>query len=488
MLITRQIQYGEWLPDQPSVGNACKTATNVIPHGAGYSAVRALTPANEPLAGRCLAAMSCRGSNGTIYTFAADASKLYLQSSTEWEDVSQDGGYSAIDWEFAKYGERIIAVQTLAAPQYYDLGSSEKFADLPGSPPLAKHVAIVRDFVVLGNITEEAIDRTSKIAWSGFNTSEVWGSDIATQTDFQELLGDGGRIMRIVGGSYGVIFQENSIWRMDYSGAPTIFELNEVETERGTPASKSVCWLGRTIYYWGHDGFYRFNGQASEPIGHEKIDNYLRGDLDVSRIDYFIGAADRANGLIFWMYPSLDNGAQKIVVYNWKVNRWALIDQSPEMIFQYFSAGYTLDSLDDILTDIDSDSIPVDSQVYNGGQIFLGAFNQDHKLATFSGDWLVAEMETGDIASANGTALFIARARSQVESSSYESIEFCGRDNLVQDIEYGDDVLANDYGEFSLLKAARYSRIKHRVAGNATHLMGIEIEYREAGRRSKYVR
>jgi len=488
MLAVRQIPYGEWLPDQPSVGNACKTAKNVIPHGSGYSSVRSLAPVGDALDGQCLAAISCRASTGEIFTFSATGSTLYKQDADAWEDVSKSGGYAASAWEFAKYGERIIAVQTLSTPQYYDLGVSTTFADLPGSPPQAQHVAIVRDFVVLGNLTEGSVDRTSKIAWSGFNNSEVWGSDIATQTDSQELLGDGGRIMRIVGGSYGVIFQENSIWRMDYSGAPTIFELNEIETERGTPASKSVCWLGRTIYYWGHDGFYRFTGQASEPIGYEKIDTYIRGDLDVSRIDYFIGAADRANGLVFWIYPSLENGAQKLVVYNWKVNRWALIDQGPEIIFQYFSAGYNLDSLDSILADIDSASIAVDSQVYNGGQIFLGGFNADHKLCTFAGDYLVAELETGDIASSSGNAIFIARARSQVESTGGGTIAFCGRDSLGANVEYGPPISANDYGEYSLLKTARYSRIKHQVMGGSDHLMGIEIEYREAGRRSKYVR
>lgn len=486
MLSTKQLLYGEWLPDQPALGNSCQTATNVIPLKNGYASVRALAQANDAIDSRCLSALSCRGSNGTIYTFVADAEKLYLQDVPNWTNVSKAGGYSATDWEFAKYGERIIAVPTLSAPQYYDLGTSAAFADLPGNPPLAKHVAVVRDFVVLGNLTEGGVDRTSKIAWSGFNNSEIWGSDIATQTDSQILLGDGGRIMRIVGGAYGVILQENSIWRMDYSGAPVIFTLNEVETERGTPASNSVCWLGRTIFYWGHDGFYRFDGQASIPIGNDRVDKYLRGDLDVSRIDYFIGVVDRANGIVFWQYPSLANGAQKLIVYNWKVNRWSLIDQTTEFVFQYFSAGYTLDSLDSILADIDSASISVDSQVYNGGQIYLGAFDGAHKLSTFSGGFLTATLETGDF-TAPGRAVFLSKARALIESTGMNQIQYAGRDTLSQNVEYEAALSANEYGEFSVLRTARYARLRHSITGNSNHLIGLEIDYREAARRHLHV-
>lgn len=483
MNLVQSIPYGEWLPDQPSVGKSTKTATNVIAHANGYSSIQALTAINDAVDGQVFAAISVRGSDGTIYTFCATADKIYQQNGSSWTDVSKLGGYSSQNWEFIKYGERIIAVQDLAAEQYFDLGTSTAFADLAGSPPLAKHAAVVRDFVVLGNLSESSVDETAKIAWSGFNNSETWGSDLATQTDYQTLFGNGGRIMRIVGGSYGVIFQENSIWRMDYQGSPVVFSFSEVETERGTPASKSVCWLGKNIFYWGHDGFYVFDGQSSTPIGYEKLDNYVRNDLDVSRIDYFVGCADRANGLIFWQYPSLANGAQKILCFNWKVNKWSLIDQSPEYIFQYFSAGYTLDSLDSILADIDSASISVDSTVYNGGQIFLGCFDATHKLSTFSGDFLTATLETADIFSQNDNVLKILYALSFSESLGSESIQIAKRDRLSQNVEYGTSISANDYGQFSILEKARFMRIKHSITGNSEHLTGIQIVYREAGKR-----
>lgn len=483
-LQTKTVEFADWLPDQPGIGKVCANAKNVIPQAKGYRTARSLAAASNALDSACLGAASYKDSAGTVYNFAGNSAKLYLLSLATYGNISRAGNYSAItSWEFAKFGNRVIAVGPEDLVQYYDMGTSALFANLPGSPPQAAHVAIVRDFVVLGNLIESSTNRPSKIAWSAYNNSESWTPDLSTQADSQELLGDGGKVQKIIGGEYGVIFQENSIWIMEYAGPPTIFSIREVEPGRGTNAPNSVCYDGRSIWYWGYDGFYAFSGQQSIPIGAEKVDRFIANDLDTANLSQFRGAVDRIAGLVLWSYPSLSYGANRIIIYNPAVKKWSLIEQSVEVLFQYLSPGYNLDQLDAILADIDSASISVDSTAYQGGVISLGAFDSSHRLSAFSGSALTAEVETSDIYVPK-RKIYLEKARSLVETTASTSIKHAGKELQSQGFDFGSTTYTeNSFGEISLRKTARYHRIKQQVTAISDHLVGIEITFREAGTR-----
>ena len=106
--------------------------------------------------------------------------------------------------------------------------------------PIARHVSSVRDFLILGNLTDDP----TAIHWSGFGNYAIWGHDLSTQTDAQDLPAEAGRIQAMVPGTTGLIFQDFSMTEMEYVGPPVIFKLTEHERERGTPAPKSVVWYG----------------------------------------------------------------------------------------------------------------------------------------------------------------------------------------------------------------------------------------------------
>jgi hypothetical protein len=59
---------------------------------------------------------------------------------------------SSDQWQFAQFNNYVFAVQINTAPQVFDLTSSSAFADLGGSPPQARYIAIVNRFVVLSGL------------------------------------------------------------------------------------------------------------------------------------------------------------------------------------------------------------------------------------------------------------------------------------------------------------------------------------------------
>ena len=75
-------------------------------------------------------------------------------------------------------------------------------------------MAIVRDFVVAGNI--DSGDKPNLVRWSDINNEKEWRTaSVAPQSQADsQFIPDGGAIQNITGGEIGIIFLENALYRM----------------------------------------------------------------------------------------------------------------------------------------------------------------------------------------------------------------------------------------------------------------------------------
>ena len=62
----------------------------------------------------------------------------------------------------------------------------------------------------------------------------------------------------------------------DTVDANVSFRFDVLERGIGTPAPRSVCWLGDTVFFYSQAGFYAFDGQNLVPIGSNVVDRWLR--------------------------------------------------------------------------------------------------------------------------------------------------------------------------------------------------------------------
>lgn len=482
------IALGEWLPDLPPLENpGALIAKNVIPQLRSYRSLASLSTFSDALSSAALGALWFQANDNTIFNFAGDAGALYrLDGGMSWTDVSQASGYAGVtNWEFVKFGERAIAVGNGEAIQYYDAGVSSLFADLPGSPPNARRAAVIRDFVVLADL--EAFG-PNVIQWGGYNASELWTPSRATQSDRQELFGLGGRVQKLVPGEYGVIVQEHSIRRMDYVGPPVVFQIDEVESGRGTPAPNSVVWIGNFVYYLGHDGFYRFDGQRSEPIGVNRVNQWFATESDVSGLDSMRGAVDRQNRLVLWAFRSSTSMPcnDRLIIYNWAIDKWSHAELDTELLAEYVSSGFSLDQLDGPLpAGVDLDSIPVDTDAFKGGALGLQAFTTDHKSATFSGPALTAEIDTSEYRDPTGRRVRSHAQRPLVDGDPMTTIQIAQgtRNQQTDNVEFGAYQALNRNGQTRLRKDDRYCRYRLSIAGGFNHAQGVAVHQKPTGKR-----
>lgn len=482
------VRFGEWLPDLPPLQNqGALEARNVIAEARSYRPLRALVPQSDAMTGAATGFFWAQDALNNIEIFAGDATTLYRLVNSVWTDVSRAGGYTNVqNWEFVKFGERIIAFAIGVEPQFYDMGTSTLFGDLAGSPPQAAHAAVVRDFIVLG----ESPNEPNQLCWSGFNASEIWHpNNVPAQADFQELFGRGGKIQRIVPGSFGVIFQEHSIWRMDYVGPQLIFDIREIEPNRGTPAPNSVAWTGRQIYYYSQDGFYVTDGTGqSRNLGSNRVNRWFESNANSQTISSMRAAVDRRNRLVMWTFKAVAESAanDRALIYNWGADRWSYGEIDTQLISDSLSQGFNLDTLDTILPGgIDIDSINVDSPDFQGGALSFVAFDTSNRLAGFSGNALDGTIDSKEISDPSGQRLFCRDVRPLVDGAdTVLSVQVGSRNGQESGAAtFGPTVSLNSIGEANFRTNARYMRFRVNLSGDYTHAQGCEVALRQAGRR-----
>jgi hypothetical protein len=481
------IPVGEWQPDLPGLA-ASQEALNVIPDSQGYRSFPSLEAISSAADARVQGFWAGESIAGASYDIAGTNNKLLLLvtgSTISWSDITKGATTYSCDstewWEFAQWGDRLISVNGKDAPQKYSLGSAAN-VDLGGSPPTAKHIAIVRDFVVLGNITSNP----QRVQWSGINDYETWTGSATNLADSQDLLGDHGVVQKILGGEYGTIFMERAIYRMTFAGLPFIFQFDKIVDDIGALSPQSVVRVGDTVWFLGSEGFYMLSGAQVQPIGQGKIDRFFLDDLDASNAHRVQGLADPLNHIVMWCYPNTQASSgtpNRIILYNWAVNKWAHAEIDTEMLCRFVSPGYTLESLDNVSSSLDALPASLDDPAWMGGRLSYAAFNTSHVLSTFSGDALDATVDTQEVQPNPEGRAHCLSVRPIVDGGTTVSVRVGSRNLQTESVTLGTPVTQNSSGECPSRVNARYMRFRIQNSGNFSFIIGAKPTIRPEGTR-----
>lgn len=497
------IPFGEWLPDQPELNNpGAITMTNVVPRTTeSYGPARALAPVvNVALSAACQGAIYVRAADANIAGFAGDISKLYLHDADDdWRNVSRSAAYStAADerWAFTVFGEVVLATNFANEIQYYTLGVSAPFANLSADAPKARYIARVKDFVMVANTTDPISGAVpQRVWWPAIDDPSLWPtpgstSAAAVQSDYADLVGEGGWNQGIVGGLSGAdvaVFQERNIWRGSYIGPPAIYGFSVVESARGTPAPGSIVSVGPAVYYLADDGFYVFDGVRSLPIGDGKVDRTFWAEVDQSALYRITSAADPLNKIIYWAYAGPQNSGgtpNRILCYHYGIGRFTKLEQTLEFMVQALTIGYTLEELDAFGT-LETLPFSLDSRAWTGGRLNLAAFNTDHKLALFSGASLAATMDTKEAQMNERGSAHVSRIWPLVDTDQAQA-SVGRRDRLGDAITWSTpSSMTTTTGSCPVRSTGRYQRARVTIPAGTLwqNAQGVDFEARGAGRR-----
>lgn len=494
-----------YAPDMPALGSGMTvTVRNVLPRTdmsyGPMSDIAAYTL--TPLSRRCQGGYAAADTDGVITMFAGTSTDLYIigGDDTAFTNASKSAAAYTVAtdqfWRFATMKNRVIACNVADPIQSYVFGVSTDFADLSADAPKAKYCAGIKQWLMVAN-TSDPIGGVApwRLWWSAINDPTSWpapGSDAAAaaQSDYNDLAGENGAITGLVGNlgtSEGAVFFEHAVWRIVYAGPPAVFDFFPAVGVKGCRAPQSIVQVGAYVFYLAEDGFYAFDGTSAIPIGVNKVDKTFFADLDQVNIHRVVGAADPINKMIFWAYPGTGNSSgtpNKILIYNWanQKNKWSIAELECEFLFRAIGLGMTLEGLDNISTSIETLPFSLDSSVWQGGAIQLGAFDTNHNLAFFNGSSLAAVVDTEEIQPFSGQRAFIRNTRPLVDGGA-PIVAMATRELLTNAITFGNAAAMNTLGWCPQRTSGRYirGRIFMPAGSSFTHLEGLELDCDPAG-------
>lgn len=390
-MAVHEFPFGEWLPDQPDYQNAGMVeADNVYPTARGFgpfetaSATAATT--TEPITG---AQMFFDNSGNSVVVMGGSTILATKRSTT----VAETGSYNATSagWSFERFNDLIIAVSIENDPQYLDdIDTDDTWSALPGTPPKAAQIGRVGDFLVLGDLVDITAGNPTvpnRVRWSAFNNpTTAWVTDRGELSDYRDLDPKYGRVTAIVGGRFGLIFQERAIWRMTFVGAPKVFEFAEVSVDRGCIAAGSAVTIAADTFFLSQDGFWKTNGSDVQQIGAERVNDWFNDEVDDGNVKLTHGALNWPKRSIVWtFYPAGSSAFTKQIIYNFVLNKWSSASQTIDFLTKSQIDALTIGDLAGLFATIgDMSAYTLGSSEWKAKDLSFAAFIPGGQTTSFS--------------------------------------------------------------------------------------------------------
>lgn len=470
--------FGEWLPDQPAYLNTgLQTADGVFAVQNGYAPIPQFAAAtNGTLAAKCLGAAAYRV-DSTVYVFAGTATNLYTYNSSGYTSVKGLLTSSAeVGYRFAAFNDLMLITNGTDPIQQFDPASASATTDLDASAPTARFLAVVRGFVVAGYAADDPL----RISWSDNGDPTEWTAGTG-EAGFQ-ILSTGGDITAVVGGEYGLIFQENRIVRMTYTADDAIWQFDEITADIGCVAPWSVATYGRLTFFLSNRGWMACDGVTVEAIGSEKVDRTFLDAFDRTYIENMSAAVDPRLGLYIVAVPSA-NPTTQVYIYHFGLKRWTTGNVTAERIFPALSQNIDMESLDAIYGDLDDIPVSLDSTLFRGGYPLLMLFDGSHRLGTLSGTPMAATLTDARRELFPGQRARITAVRPLTDAPSL-TVTLGLADALSDTITESNYTMRTSAGIFRTRESASYSQVKLHFpsATQWTYVQGYDIEAVAGGR------
>jgi len=478
-MATTKLTFGEWMPDQPSVSGALTDAKNVVSQAIGYGPFPTpVTFSSSNAAENLTSLYAAKQPDGNTALFAAGLSKIYTVSGVGSITEVKTGMTTAASdrVRFTQFGKVVISANNADRLQAWTLGTSTSFANLSATAPIAKFITVVRDFVVCANTFESSAQQQYRVRWSAINDETDWTENVNTQSDYQDIP-DGGQIVGIRGGEFGLVLLERAIHRMTYVGTPFIFQFDNISRGKGCMVSGSIAQYQGVTFFLSDDGFYMCDGQNVTAIGAEKVDRFFLQDASESDYGSMSAAVDPIRKLVIWNYKTV-NGNRSVLIYNFKTQKWTYGDAGTDFLAEASTSSVTLEQLDSISASIDALTTSLDSQLYVGGKYFLGG-TLATRVMTYTGASQTGVIATGDLDIGANSVVTLARP---IVDNGSATVAIASRTLLNQGVSFNTAVAASSENRVPLRSAGRYHRLKVTPTGdNWDNAISVDVDITPQG-------
>lgn len=296
-------------------------------------------------------------------------------------------------WQAERFGTKLYVTNWNDELQVFDVDTAAEFEDAPGSPPQAKYIETVGDFLFLAHLRVGADEFPLDWQHSKINDPTDWTITGTAGDSDRQSIPDGDEIQGIFSCPGGArIIQRRCKRRLTFTPSSEFtFQMTDIDASRGAIAPNAIVPIGVDDYiYINETGIYL--SDAHQPIGAQRYDKTFFDAIDLDKLPYVQGIADPSQKIVWFRYQD-PTGSYRMFGWHWEQDRFCESDIPAQLIVSGVTVGLLLDDADSLglLDDVD---IPVDSRLFKGGRITFGAFTTDNDLSFFAGSSLAATIET----------------------------------------------------------------------------------------------
>lgn len=321
-------------------------------------------------------------------------------------------------WQFEMFGSKLYATNLNDPLQVLDVDTGTHFVSASGSPPQAKFIRTIGDFLFLAHLKSGATTYPQRWQHSKINDPTSWTVDGSVGGSDQQDIPDGGEITGILPLSGGArIIQRNAKRLLTFTpGSAFSFSSSDIDTAQGAAAPYATVSIGNGAYFYVNEtGFYM--NDAHTPIGAERVDDFFFASLDTAKLAEVQAIADPYQKMVWVAYLD-QSGTRRMIGYHWQLDRWTQADAQPELLVTAVTAGSVLDDLDD-LGELDDILVPLESSSFQGSYPSFGAFTSSDILSMFGGSGAAAVIETTTTELTPESGSFVTGAKVKGKLTNY---------------------------------------------------------------------
>ncbi|WP_370931895.1 hypothetical protein [Bartonella sp. DGB1] len=458
-----------YAPDSASTNSKySKVVENLFPALDGYISIPSFKTFGDPIKAKIYGGISVQSMDRLSYCFIGTAKDILMLDNTtkKWRKVTnKTKKYSANElsyWSFTVFGDYVIAVNANDKPQVFNLKTDSHFRDLGGNPPKARSVTVWGDFLVLISL----IDEPNKIMWSGLNNIEWW--EVGKKNCDYQSFPTGGMVIGASNSTNPIIFMQRAIYRGIFApGSKMVFTFSKLYDLADNQSARAIVARENLSFFIDTSGFYQIDIQGNlKSIGRGKINDFILKEVLGGNLFNVIGAIDPVASRVYWGIKSGNSTfINKILIYDWILDRWSYMKVELEYILPLYSTGKTLESLDEY-GNLENLPYSLDSYVWQHDYPSFAGINLQGQIGSFSDRQqpMEALIVSSDFKNNNGAIGILKDIALDIDGGEY-FVSFGTRKNLLSPIEWSKEYAVEPkINKINKLKRGRYLSIKIRIS------------------------
>lgn len=279
-----------------------------------------------------------QGTLGRFWVYAGLQKLAATRNSDHYDLTRTTGPYTGTEddrWSGGVLSGVLVVNNGVDVPQYWGGDPAVKAADLPAWPATlrTKILRPFRNFLFALNNTDGGTRLPYGVRWShpadpgtlpvswdlADPTKDAGEFDLA---DTEDLIVDAVPL-----GDRLIVYKENSIWALDYVGAPYIWSRKPIDKTVGALAMNCVA-----VYAGGHlvltqGDVVSFDGSTVTSIADGRVRQWLFNNLDAEHYDRSFAVSNLYRNEAWFCVPSAGSEWPDVaLIWNWKDGTWSIRD------------------------------------------------------------------------------------------------------------------------------------------------------------------